>query len=227
MRLLIYGMQSSGASTLTLLLAQKPDCGAFVDIWTMFAAPRIQSNADVVAKVVITTCFPLEVHRERFQPDRTLLVLRNPAANYRSLAAKSYRHHCGFMEEKFALLDRIFENRAGFDAVIHYEDLLETPLDTLNRVSALGWHCATDYLGFARRQQEIVSFNHVHLPEVTGRLDYGAGKWRGTRLSPELAGVDADLDWSVADRLCPSLSAHYRARMARRPTVSSLLEAGE
>jgi hypothetical protein len=92
-------MQSSGASTLAFLLAQKPGCAAFVDIWTHYVAPSLPGDGDVVAKVVVTTAFPLALHQERFQPDCTVLFLRHPEANYRSLATKPYRHHCGFMEE--------------------------------------------------------------------------------------------------------------------------------
>ena len=68
MRVLVYGMQSSGASLVTLTLAQKRECVAFVDIWNMFAAPELKTDHDIVAKVVVTTAFSLEVHRRRFRP---------------------------------------------------------------------------------------------------------------------------------------------------------------
>jgi hypothetical protein len=59
MRVLLYGMQSSGASILAFALAQKPDCLAFVDIWNMFwnmfAAPELETDRDCVAKAVVTT----------------------------------------------------------------------------------------------------------------------------------------------------------------------------
>jgi hypothetical protein len=79
MRVLIYGMQSSGASAITFTAAQKPDCVAFVDIWSHFAAPQLGTSRDVVAKVVVTTAFPRSLHRGRFRPDYTILVLRHPA----------------------------------------------------------------------------------------------------------------------------------------------------
>jgi hypothetical protein len=138
MRLLIYGMQSSGASTLALLLAQKPECSAFADIWTMYVAPTLPADRAVVAKVVVTTAFPLALHQERFRPDRTILFLRHPQVNYRSLASKGYRNHCGFMEEKFAVLERVFAAKAAYDAVFYYEDLVLDPAGMADAVTRLG-----------------------------------------------------------------------------------------
>ena len=76
MRLLFYGMQSSGASIFALIAAQAPDCVAFIDIWSMYVAPRLATKHDVVAKVVVTASYPLQLHRERFRPDLTVLVLK-------------------------------------------------------------------------------------------------------------------------------------------------------
>jgi hypothetical protein len=211
MRLLIYGMQSSGASTVAFVLAQKPDCCAFVDIWTMYAAPALPTAGpkDTLAKVVVTTAFPLALHQERFRPDRTILVLRHPVVTYRSLVGKVYRHHCGFIEEKFALLDRIFSEESRFDAVIYYEDLVYFPAETLAKISTLGWQCSVDFLECARTQAEMVAFNEAHLPSVIGRLQYGQGNYHGGQVKPEFAGL-ADLpDPGPISDWCPRLLAHY------------------
>ncbi len=79
MRLLIYGMQSSGATTFTLFLAQRPDCLALVDVLNNFAAPRVNTAMDMVVKVTMTTAYPLAVHVERFRPDKIVLFLRDPS----------------------------------------------------------------------------------------------------------------------------------------------------
>ena len=214
MRLLIYAMQSSGASTLAFLLAQRPACGAFADIWAMYAAPSLQGTNDVVAKVVVTTAFPLALHQERFRPDVTILLLRHPVANYRSLMSKPYRHHCGFMEEKFALLDQVFGAWSSYDAIVYYEDLLFDPVGTLNRMAELGWPCDAGYLKFPRKHPDIVAFNEQNFPELVDRLQYGRGNSRGLRIRPEFAGLDnlADdrpvVDWS------PRVLGHYRDLIA-------------
>jgi hypothetical protein len=219
MRLLIYGMQSSGASTLAFMLAQKPNCSAFVDIWTMYAAPALPSPGpkDVVAKVVITTAFPLALHQERFRPDRTILVLRHPVATYRSLATKVYRHHCGFIEEKFALLDRVFAERSGYDATVYYEDLIFDPVGTLAKISSLGWKCDAGFLELSRTQAEMVAFNERHLPSLTGRLQYGQGNYHGGAVTPEFAGVATPAEPCPVADWCPRLVAHYQDLGRRWP----------
>ncbi len=214
MRLLIYGMQSSGASTFAYLLAQKPDCAAFVDIWALYAAPALQGDGDVVAKVVVTTAFPLALHKERFRPDHTILFLRHPEANYRSLSTKSYRHHCGFLEEKFSLLDEVFMRREGFDTLVYYEDLLIDPLATLSQVTALGWSCNPEFLRMARKPSALKELNELRYPSIIGRLEYDMGNHHGGRLTRECAQM-ADLPEAGQEvcRWCPTLTRHYQMLM--------------
>ena len=42
MRILVYGMQSSGASLFTYFLAQRPDTIAVIDLWDGVVAPDFQ-----------------------------------------------------------------------------------------------------------------------------------------------------------------------------------------
>jgi hypothetical protein len=218
MRLLIYAMQSSGASALALLLAQKPACCALVDIWTMYVAPSLPGPQDVVAKVVVTTAFPLRLHQERFRPDRTILMLRHPVANYRSLATKNYRHHCGFIEEKFALLDQVFVRGTLYDAIFHYEDLVFDPLGTLRALTDLGWSCDPEFLVLRRKPPDIVVFNEEVFPVLKERLQYGSGSYHGgpitsafARLSDLSDGECPVLEW------CPHVVDHYTRLIRERP----------
>jgi hypothetical protein len=215
MRLLIYGMQSSGASTLAFLLGQKPDCSAFVDIWATYAAPALPCSHDVVAKVVVTTAFPIELHQERFRPDCTILCLRHPVANYRSLSTKDYQNHCGFIEEKFALLDDVFSRRSMFDAVIHYEDLIFDPIAALDPVTKLGWQCEPDFLTLRRTGLDIMRTNEARYALLPIRLKYGMGGLRHGPIASRYAGLTdlADASCPVRD-WCPEVSRHYDSLMA-------------
>src|SRR4029079_2548918 len=139
MRLLVHGMQSSGASAFTMFLAQRPEALALVDIPNNFAAPRISTPLDFVAEVVITPAYPLAVHVDRFRPDRTILFLRDPRDNYVSLRTKPYRNYSGLMREKFRLLEGIFAERSRYDAVIHYEDFVARDPEVIATVRRLGW----------------------------------------------------------------------------------------
>jgi hypothetical protein len=217
MRLLIYGMQSSGASTLAYLLAQRPGCAAFIDVWALYAAPALPDDGDVVAKVVVTTAFPLALHQERFRPDRTILFLRHPQANHRSLAGKSYRHHCGFMEEKFAVLDDVFVRRQGIDAVLHYEDLVFDPVQTLSAVTALGWPCDPGFVRLRRGPVDIRSCNEQRYPWLAERLEYDVGNHHFGPLSSQFADLPPMLDPdSPVREWCPAVTAHYEQLVRER-----------
>lgn len=213
MRLFVHGMQSSGATAFTLFLAQRPDCLALVDILNNYAAPRVDTDKDMVVKAVVTTAYPLDVHVERFRPDKVILLLRDPRDNYQSLRTKNYRNHSGLLDEKFAIIERLFLNRDRFDAVIHYEDFVAQDPAVLQTVKALGWPVDAGYFEYKRRHEELLRALWDHVPQLMENLEFAMGNVRGRAVSegfrdkPRDAEVDARLE-----RLCPSLLAHYRAR---------------
>ena len=213
MKLLVYGMQSGGATAFTLFLAQRPDCLALVDIPNSHAAPRVDPPMDMVAKAVVTTTFPLSVHVERFQPDRTILLLRDPRDTYQSLKTKPYGNLSGLIDEKFGLMDQVFAERARFDAVVEYEDFVARDPEVVERVSALGWPVEERFHSFARRHDVIIGDLWRHMPDLFQRMEIVFGNVQGREVSerfrdkPRDPALDAHLD-----ALCPRLLAHYRAR---------------
>lgn len=213
MKLLIHGMQSSGATAFTLFLAQRPDCLALVDISNRFAAPNVSPALDMVAKTVITTAFPLAVHQEQFQPDKTILFLRDPRDNYASLATKNYRDGSGLMEEKFALLDQVFLNRTDVDAVIHYEDFVARDPAVLATIEKLGWPVQDEYYTYRRRHEEIFADLWTHLPHLFTEMQLVFGNVQGREVtdSKQRKPWDAEVEARL-ETLCPQLLAHYRAR---------------
>jgi hypothetical protein len=217
MRVLLYGMQSSGASILAFTLAQNPASLAFVDIWNMFAAPELETDRDCVAKAVVTTAFSLELHRRRFRPDVTVLFLRHPVDNYESLFGKSYANEAGLIDEKFSVLEEVFRGRTGFDHIVHYEDFVLSPRSVITLFDRLGWHLGFDALLFGRSQREIEEANAAACPGLQKRLKYGAGNLRtGGVLRDRLRfskpwGKSAHLP-----KLCPSLFEHYAAERKAR-----------
>lgn len=216
MRLLVYGMQSSGATAFSLFLAQRPGCLGLVDILNNYAAPRLATSKDVVAKVVVTTAYPLEIHQERFQPDKTILFLRDPRDNYESLRRKQYRNHSGLIDEKFALLDRIFEARGRFDAVIEYENFVARQPHVLQRLRELDWPVDASFHAFSRTHVELAAALWDAVPELFEHFEFSYGNVQSTHVSarfrdkPRAEGLDAHLA-----TLCPLLLDHYRRREAR------------
>lgn len=211
MRLLIYGMQSSGATAFTLFLAQRPDCLALVDVLNNFAAPRVDTAMDMVVKVQITTAYPLPVHMERFRPDRIVLVLRDPHDNYQSLRTKNYRHFSGLMDEKFLLADQVFAERHHFDAVIRYEDFVARDPSVPETMARLGWPVDDSFYTFRRRHDELFQALWLHVPDVAETLQLNFGNVQGREVSEHYR--DKARDPEIEEHLkhlCPRLLAHYR-----------------
>jgi len=223
MRLLVHGMQSSGASTFAMFLAQRPEALALVDILNNFAAPRVSSPLDFVAKVVITTAYPLAVHVERFRPDRTILFLRDPRDNYVSLRTKNYRNYSGLMGEKFRLLDGIFAERGRYDAVIHYEDFVARDPEVIATIRSLGWAAEEGHYAFGRRHEQILQALWEYEPRLMEDMEITFGNFQGFEVTerfrdkPADAAVDAELE-----ALCPNLLAHYRGRSACRERTAAV-----
>jgi len=216
MRLLVYGMQSSGATAFTLFLAQRPDCLALVDLLNNYAAPRVDTAMDMVVKAGVTTAYPLEVHRERFRPDRTVLLLRDPRENYRSLSTKNYRNHSGLIDEKFALIDEVFAGRDRFDAVVHYEDFVARDPAVPAQVTALGWPVDDAFYDYRRRHDDLARDLWHHVPDLMDRMEFSFGNVQGRAVSegfrdkPRDPALEAKLE-----TLCPRLLAHYRERVPK------------
>ena len=217
MRLLVYGMMSSGASAFTLVLAQRPGCLALVDVINNYAAPRIDTTLDMVVKVKITTAYPLAVHVERFRPDRVILLLRDPRDNYASLATKSYRNHSGLIDEKFLIADQVFAERQCFDAVIAYEDFIARDPSVAEKLEALGWPVEESYRSYGRRHDDLIGDLIRHVPDLLERMEIAFGNVRGKAVQAMVR--DQPHDPAMVARLetlCPRLLAYYRARQSHR-----------
>ncbi|HSK42187.1 MAG TPA: hypothetical protein VK943_20645 [Arenibaculum sp.] len=210
MRLLIYGMQSSGASTFAFLMAQRPDCLALVDVLNMYAAPRLETTAPALAKCVVTLAFPLDVHVERFRPDAAVLLLRRPHDNYSSLMSKPWRNHGGLIDEKFALLERVFDERGRFDAVVPYEDFVARRPWVFERMRDLGWPVEEGWFALPRTHNDLAGFVWEHEPSLFDRFELAFGNYHSGGISGRFERKPADpvIDAAVR-RLCPRLCGFY------------------
>lgn len=214
-RLLIHGMQASGASIFALWLAQRPDTVALVDVPFSLVTPRLATARPALAKPVITTAYTLAEHAERFEADRTVLFLRDPHDVWRSLSGKGYRDDNGLIEEKLALCDAAFAAaRAGqdYDAVVHYEDLIADRPAVAAAMTALGWPMQPAYDAFPRSQDDVLGDLIAEEPALFRRHVFGFGDARpGGFEAPSGRPRDAEAEARAA-ALCPLLTDHYRTR---------------
>jgi hypothetical protein len=91
MKLLIYAMESSGASTFCYFLGQRPGSVAVIDVWSECLTPPLDIDVPVVAKATTTMTHRAVDHTASFRPDKTILFIRDPVAVYASLRARPER----------------------------------------------------------------------------------------------------------------------------------------
>lgn len=214
MRLLVTGLQSSGASTVTAFLAQRPDCVAVVDTINSFLVPPLRTPRPAVAKAVITTRYRLAEHQAVFRPDATLLVLRDPRANWVSLSSKPWATLSGTMEGKFARLEALVADPGahGIDAMIRYEDLLARAPALEETLGALGWPPEPSWYDLPRTREAMLATLWEEAPETftTHRDGFSFGNFQGRRLDPAFRDkvIPSEVTETVR-RLCPRVLALY------------------
>ena len=201
MKTLIYAMQSSGASLYAWYLAQKKDVIGIVDLNNHRLAPPITAESDIVLKCVITTRWTLEQHVESFKPDKTILYLRDPYQTYSSLVTKVYANKSGTIDEKFRILDQIYQQRDNFDEVVLYEEFIQKHRDFV----------------FVRSKEEIIRFNESNSewcklnPEAPG--DKGGSGFGGicgkTIQNKNEAPIENEIIFNKVKNLCPELFQLY------------------
>lgn len=163
MRILVYGMQSSGASLFTFFLAQKPNTFAIIDIWGGDEIPKLEDIKckDIIVKYIITK-EPLSNHIMSLKPHKKILFIRNPVDNYYSLNTKKYARD---IDEKFKILEQIFQKKENFDLVIFYEEFIFNPDKVLKKLKRLGFVVKKDFFEFKRTPEDISKFNIKHCIE--------------------------------------------------------------
>lgn len=213
MRLMVYAMQSSGASLFTYFLAQRPGSFAIVDVFATSLCPSLETDEDLLVKCTIALDHRFEDHAERFRPDATLLFLRDPVRNYLSLRTHWYRDHGGPIDDKFRLLEEHFKARARFTAVIDYEDFVTRRPELLERVAKL-WPIETSYFDFPRSPEDVAR-SCVAIAPPGER--WGVGNVHGRHIAPVSTEPDADGEARRhVEELCPELHAYYEMRRAER-----------
>ena len=219
-RLLVYGMQSSGASLFAYFLSQRQETLGIVDLNNHRLAPPLPDELDIVLKTVVTTRWRLQEHIDSFQPDRTILFIRNPCSNYYSLVDKVYANKSGTVDEKLKILESHFKLRDQFDLTIFYEDFITDYNGTIEKLNSIGWDSKPEHYNFPRSSRDITSFNIENStwckenPAAEGpKGGWGMGNIRSSSI--KLALSDKPCTSAMMDKvktLCPAIYDYYLER---------------
>jgi len=224
MRLLIYAMQSSGASTFCYFLGQRPDSVAVIDVWSRGVTPPIETAFPVVAKATVNMILTAADHIASFVPDRKILFVRDPVAVYASLIHYPYANRFGAIEDKFARFDAEFAG-GGYDAIVRYEDFVARAPGFLRQINALGWPCDATFYAMPRSIAAIQRFNDAASPWLAQHNGdgWGVGNIKDAGIRREFA-ERLDLP-QVAEKvaaLSPNLCRDYQAFWSAASSLRSI-----
>ena len=191
MRLFIYGMESSGASTFCLFLGQRPGAVAVVDLWSHCLAPPLVVDAPVVLKATVTTTYRAADHMRSFCPDASILFLRDPAAVYRSLIKYDYANYEGSVEQKLIRFNEEY-SPPKFDLVIRYEDFVRREPSVIRAIAELGWTCSNSYYDLPRSIDDIrkTNFDQSAWLRDEYNKNWAFGNFKGASISSEFLSAD-------------------------------------
>ena len=200
-------------------MAQNPSSLAVVDLYSSFLSPSSADFADVTAKdivlkCVVTTLYSFEEHRKSFLPDRTVLLLRNPADNFVSLSQKGYKNGSGNIEDKFAKLEEVFQSKDRFDAVVKYEDLVRMPEKVIEYLRSKSISADPSYLKFSRTPLDLRRYAMTQSKWCAaniGKWGMGSLHWKNQKqMEPRMVDKDCPDDTvNLVKGICPKLYEFY------------------
>lgn len=218
MRILVYGLQSSGASVFTLWLSQQEDYLGVIDLYVGRKPPTKKEvpNENVILKATVSN-LDLDECVKLFQPDKTILFVRDPYQNYLSLKKKLFKNIGGNIKDKFKKLNNVFEQGDRFDVVITYEDFVQYKSKVIEQLNSLGIQVTPESYLFRRSPEDIIRYNCTHSDYLkrTHKQVWDIGNIHRTE-----NGVDLNLKRSIVgfvakrkvDTLAPNVVGYYHAK---------------
>lgn len=217
MHVLIYALQSSGATLLTLLLAQRPQTAAVLDA---FNHKRIPQHATFPDECVIKATIPIHDAKEYLdylkvivQPSTTYLILRNPWCNYVSLKTKVYGDH---IRRKFRQFNDLWRDRDADTKTLIYEKIL---IDESGFRNDLGtWTLPANAFDLTRTLNEIIAHtqscsgwpgNQYQCSWGTGNVHIHEGS---VQVNSQLFRKKISMEeYKLVQDIAPDICEHYRS----------------
>ena len=140
-RVLLYCLQDSGCTLLSMALAQLPATVVVADLFIRSRIPcpqdfrtsfqRAHPNGSIIVKMTLRAfgepdeaAKRLSAIRAAFQPHLVIFFARDPWANYARLSTQGYSREQGAITAKFRHFDALFERRDALaNATLHYHEL--------------------------------------------------------------------------------------------------------
>lgn len=212
-RVLLFGMQSSGASFIAWLAAQGGDTLGVIDLWNPETAPRLDYDGPIVLKATVGP-IDLNEHERTFKPSARVLVLRDPRDQISVLDDESFRDYALPLEDKLAAFNhQVAAGLDEFDLVLKYEEVVERPASAVDAFRALGLPMPSDATALPRSINDVVSHARATEPwcHVNWRKRWGTGRINTSVLPRQAVPVRRDAGAvRLAARHCPDVLDHYR-----------------
>lgn len=183
MKILIYGLQSSGATSFAYLMSQRKNTIAVLDLYYNELAPNLTHEfCDIVMKCTITNIYTIEQQIHSFQPDKTILFCRNLHDVYESLSKKPHANFGGTIEEKLSLFKDIEKNKSNlFDLKYSYEQMI------CRKIDGLDFFIDSSAYNSNRTIEDILQYN---CEQSTWCADNYVKKWQIGCINPRTGNVN-------------------------------------
>ena len=157
MRVLIHGLQSSGATLFAYCLSQNANILPVLDVHVLFPIDRfidVPQSMDIVAKCTVSTYIPFNVQKTLYKPDITILFNRDSQEVRDSLRLKYYRDEGGSPDAKISIAEKM--NPSDYDYVLSYDSFLRDTHGTIDKLSPLlEWLKIDDFYGQKRTLSDM------------------------------------------------------------------------
>lgn len=157
MKILIYTLQSSGATLFSYLMSQRENSIGILDLYNTELSPSINHNKfDIILKCTVSENYSLEQHIKSFLPDKVILFKRNESDIIKSLSKKPHANLGGNIQKKFEIFNsEVNKNsKKSFNLEYSYEEMIN------GNISKLKFFIDSSAYNATRTIENIIDFSN-------------------------------------------------------------------
>ena len=154
MKLLIYALQSSGASAFAYLMSQRKDVISILDLYNEELAPSIfHPDYDIIVKCTVSNSYSLLDHVNSFKPDKVILFTRDINDVIASLMNKPHANKGGGISEKIEIFNKELNGNL-YSLKFSYDDMIN------QNIGSLDFFIDSSAYKTSRTVEEIIDFSN-------------------------------------------------------------------